>query len=567
MVERIVEIELGTGKAAETEVPEPYKNLSGRGLISAMLLDEIDPACDPLGKENMLIFTPGLLAGTLFSSSNRLSAGAKSPLTGGIKEANAGGMAAHQLGKLKIRAIKIKGTKDLKNLIGIKIDRKGVTFEDLSGLRGKGTYESAALLKDKYGKHCGIMVIGPAGEMKMSTACINVTDKDDEPCRNLGRGGLGAVMGSKGIKAIIIDDSDCPRVDSGNVKAKELTREFAKQLREHPVTGEMFPKFGTVMTLMNVNGLGGLPTRNFSRGEFEHAENLSGQTLNETITARGGMSAHACMPGCVIRCSNRYADKDGNHLVGSVDFETVCLLGSNLELQSLDQVVELNYLCNDIGVDTMETGVALGVLCEAGAVEFGNYESIGQAIESLGKGEGIGQTLGAGAAACGKAYNVTRVPVVKNQGMAAYDPRIVKGMGITYALSPMGADHTAGNAITLEAEHTDPNGKVPLVRDLHINTVVYDSLGVCIFTGRVMNKNTWFLEEMLKALRGWDVTFEELRDMAKAALKREIKFNRLAGIGPEADRLPEFMRTEKLSPNDMVFEIPQEEMEELYNFS
>lgn len=566
MADVIIEIDLDNNTVNTKEVPGKYERLSGRALISAVLLNEVDPACDPLGKENILIFTPGLLAGTLFSSSNRLSAGAKSPLTGGIKEANAGGMAAHQLAKLGVRALILKGAGSTGELRGIRITKDGVTFEDLASLKGAGTYESAAALKERFGKHCGVMVIGPAGELKMPAACINVTDKDNEPCRNLGRGGLGAVMGSKEIKALIIDDSGCPRAGEDNERVKELTKKFAKMLREHPVTGEMFPKFGTVMTLMNVNGLGGLPTRNFSRGEYEHAENLSGQKLNETITARGGTAAHACMPGCVIRCSNRYADTNGKHLVGSVDFETVCLLGSNLEIDSLDQVAELNYLCNNIGVDTMETGVALGVLCEAGKAAFGDYESIKAAVLSLETGEGIGNALGRGAVFCGKEFGVERVPAVKGQGMAAYDPRVVKGMGLTYALSPMGADHTAGNAITLAAEHSDPAGKVPLVRDLHINTVIYDSLGICLFTGRVMNSNTYFLEEMLKALRGWDISFEDLREMAREALRREVEFNRRAGFTEKDDRLPDFMRSEKLSPNDMVFEIPQEEMERLYDF-
>jgi aldehyde:ferredoxin oxidoreductase len=373
-------------------------------------------------------------------------------------------------------------------------------------------------------------------------------------------------MGSKGLKAIIIDDDATEPLSKRSDEAKAIIKEFAGMLREHPVTGEMFPKFGTAMTLLNVNGLGGLPTRNFSSGRYEKAEEIGGPRLNEIITERGGMAAHACMPGCVIRCSNRYADKAGKHLVGSIDFETVCLMGANLDISDFDQIAELNLRCNDIGIDTMETGVALGVLCEAGALRFGDYQGILRAVEAVGKGEPLGRLLGAGAAACGKAYGVTRVPVVKNQGMAAYDPRVIKGMGVTYAISPMGADHTAGNAITLEAEHTDPEGKVPLVRNLHVQTVVYDSLGVCLFTGRVMNSNTHFLERMLKTLWGWEVTIEELRKMAKEALERELEFNRRAGFTPAHDRLPDFMYTEKLEPNGMAYDIPSDETGRLYDF-
>ena len=551
----------------ETSVPAGYEYLSGRGLISKTLLDEVDPTCHPLSPANRLIFAPGMFAGTFLSSCNRLSAGAKSPLTGGIKEANSGGGAAFMLGKLGIRALKITGApKETDKLTGLRITKDGVSFEDLTDLKQKGTYEATALLKKRFGEKTCIISIGPAGEMRMAAACVDVTDMEGEPCRNLGRGGLGAVMGSKGLKAVIIDDEDTEPLSKHSGEAKGIIKEFAKMLREHPVTGEMFPKFGTAMTLLNVNGLGGLPTRNFSSGRYGKAEEIGGQRLNEIITERGGMTAHACMPGCVIRCSNKYSDKAGRHKVGSIDFETICLMGSNLDLSDYDQIAELNLRCNDIGIDTIETGVALGVLCEAGALRFGDYEGILAAVEAVGKGEPLGRLLGAGAAACGKAYGLTRVPVVKNQGMAAYDPRVIKGMGVTYAMSPMGADHTAGNAITLEAEHTDPEGKVPLVRGLHVNTVVYDSLGVCIFTGRVMNSNTHFLERMLKALWGWEITIGELRHMAEEALSRELEFNRRAGFTSALDRLPDFMYTEKLPPNGMTYDIPDDETEKVYDF-
>ncbi|MFW5769220.1 MAG: aldehyde ferredoxin oxidoreductase C-terminal domain-containing protein [Spirochaetota bacterium] len=551
----------------ETPVPAGYEYLSGRGLISKTLLDEVDPTCHPLSPANPLIFAPGMFAGTYLSSCNRLSAGAKSPLTGGIKESNSGGVAAFMLGKLGIRALKLTGASgDTDKLAGLRISKEGVSFEDLTELKGKGTYETTALLRKRFGEKTCIISIGSAGEMLMAAACIGVTDMEGEPCRNLGRGGLGAVMGSKGLKAIIIDDTGTEPLSKHSGEAKTIIKEFAKMLREHPVTGEMFPKFGTAMTLLNVNGLGGLPTRNFTSGRYEKAEEIGGPRLYEIITERGGMPAHACMPGCVIRCSNKYSDKAGRHMVGSIDFETICLMGSNLDLSDYDQIAELNLRCNDIGIDTIETGVALGVLCEAGALRFGDFEGILSAVEAVGKGEPLGRLLGAGAAACGKAYGLTRVPVVKNQGMAAYDPRVVKGMGVTYAMSPMGADHTAGNAITLEAEHTDPEGKVPLVRGLHVNTVVYDSLGVCIFTGRVMNSNPHFLERMLKALWGWEITIEELRHMAEEALNRELEFNRRAGFTSAHDRLPGFMYTEKLPPSGMTYDIPVDETEKVYDF-
>ena len=560
-------IDCGTRKIDESPVPEKYRRLSGRGLTSRLLLEEMDPACHPLSGENILVLAPGLFAGSPFSSSNRLSAGAKSPLTGGIKEANSGGVAAHKLGKLGYRALILTGKPSEKfPSWGLKISKKGISFEDLSDLAGKNSYESAREIKNRFGKNVGCAIIGWAGEMCLSTACIDVTDMEGEPCRNLGRGGLGAVMGSKGIKAIIFDDEGTEPVTKGNSEAMAIIKEFAGMLREHPVTGEKFPMFGTAMTLLNVDGLGGLPTRNFSAGTYEDAEMIGAPKLHDTIEERGGLTAHACMPGCVIRCSNKYVDKKGEPVVGSVDFETICLLGSNIGLSDLDQVAELNLLCNDIGIDTMETGVALGVLCEAGLFEFGDFNSIRDAVRQIGEGTPLGRLLGSGADACGKAYGVTRVPTVKGQGMAAYDPRVIKGMGVTYALSPMGADHTAGNAITLEADHTDPADKVNMVRDLHVNTMLLDTMGVCIFTGRVMLKNLHFIERMLHAMYGWDVTVDELKKEAEQSLLAEVEFNRRAGITEASDDLPHFMRTEKLPPLDMTFEITAAEMKELYNF-
>jgi len=562
---KIIRIDLSTLTIKEEEAPEEYKYLGGRGLTSTILLREVDPTCHPLSEENKLVIAPGLLAGTFLSSSNRLSVGAKSPLTGGIKESNSGGVVAYKLARLGIKAIILEGKLKKENeLIGIKIDKNGVSFEDLSYLKGCTVYYSAEKLFEKYGRNVGLMIIGPAGEMKLPAATINVTDVDGEPCRTLARGGLGAVMGSKGIKAIIVDDSDV-KVET-NEKIKTVIRKFALALKENPVTGESLAKYGTAGTLMIVNNLGGLPTRNFSQGTFEKAENISGETLYETISKRGGMPSHNCMPGCVIRCSNKYVDENGKPIVGSLEYETLCLLGSNLGIGSLDQIAILNKLCNDYGVDTIEIGVTLGVLAEAGLMEFGDFERAKELIEEIGKGTPLGRLIGSGATVCGKVFGVERVPVVKNQGMAAYDPRVIKGNGVTYATSPMGADHTAGNTITMNVDHLDPKGKIEISRDLQIITAVFDSLGLCIFTMRVVLQHPELLEEILEAF-GWKTTFEELKQVSKLILLREREFNRRAGFTKAHDRLPEFMKKEPLPPHNVVFDIDDKELDRVFDFA
>jgi aldehyde:ferredoxin oxidoreductase len=568
MVRKIIEVDCGSRKTTEKEVPAKYRRLWGRGLTSAIVNDHVAPTAHPLGELNSLVIAPGLMAGSTLSSCNRLSAGAKSPLTGGIKESNSGGVAAYKLGRLGIRALVLKGScrKDDFPSLGLKISNEGVSFEDLSFVKGKNTYEASKLLLEKFGKKVGLLLIGSAGERRLSSACISINDMEGEPCRNLGRGGLGAVMGSKGLKAIIIDDSDCKNPYAKNEAVKRITKDFATTLREHPVTGEKFAMYGTAMTLLNVNALGGLPTNNFSKGIFAEAERIGAPMLHETIKSRGGLTAHSCMPGCVIRCSNKYVRADGSPLVGSVDYENISLLGSNIGISDLDEVAELNYLCNDIGIDTIETGVALGVLAEAGLFSFGDYKGARRIIEEIGGGTPLGHIAASGGTTCGRVYGITRVPSVKGQGMAAYDPRAIKGLGVTYAMSPMGADHTAGNAIVLDIDHQNPRVQVDAVRDLHINTTILDILGMCFFTARVSLADPKVIEGLVEAFTGEHIGYEELREISKQTLLTEREFNRRAGLGEESERVPEFMEHEALPETGSVFDVTTEELGEFYNF-
>ena len=353
----ILDIDVNSLTIERKPVPERFQRLGGRAFTSTLVAEQVPPLCHPLGAENALVIAPGLLAGTPLSSANRLSAGAKSPLTGGIKECNSGGVLAYKLARLGIRGIRIRGTRPAQDPPhGIRVDGRGAHFESLADLKGSLIYPAVTTLRARYGERAGYLLIGPAGEMRLPTACLSVTDPEGEACRNLARGGLGAVLGAKGIKAVIADDSQVPRAGGTSIEVKELVRKFAGELRAHPVTGEKFPKYGTSMTLLNVNGLGGLPTRNFRAGRFELAERIGAEALFDAISRRGGQTTHACMPGCVIRCSNKYVDPQGSPVVGSLDYETLCLLGSNIGIGDLDQIAELNRLCNDIGIDTMETG-------------------------------------------------------------------------------------------------------------------------------------------------------------------------------------------------------------------
>lgn len=563
---RIIRIDLTNNTIKEEQLKEEWKHLGGRGLTSTIISEEVPPTCHPLSTENKLVFAPGLISGTTLSSSNRLSVGGKSPMTGGIKEANSGGVAAYRLARLGIKALILEGRVTEKDKwVGIHIDANGISIESLDEYKDVYTWETSDKLIEKYGKNTGVISIGPAGEKRMPIASIHITDIEGEPCRVAARGGLGAVMGSKGVKAITVNDKDSTVRPGKSEAAKAAIKKFNTAVRENPVTGDIFGKLGTARTLGVVNDLGGLPTRNFSQGSFEKADDIGGQALYDTITSRGGLPTHACMPGCLIRCSNKYVSNDGTPVVGSVDYETLCLLGSNIGIGNLDHIAHLNRLCNDIGLDTIEAGVTIGVLCDAGVMDFGDYKRAVELLEAVPTGSPLGTLVGAGSVVCAKAYGVERIPATKGQGMAAYDPRVIKGQGVTYATTPMGADHTAGNAIVAQGDHKDPTGKVQISVDLQLFTAVQDNLGLCIFTTRPINEDMTILEDAVKGIAGWDTTIDELKAFGKSIIVKEHEFNLKAGISPEADRLPGFMRTEALPPNNLVFEMDEDEFQTVWS--
>lgn len=563
-MDHIIRIDMQNKLVKYEKIPEEYKYLGGRGLTSTLLLNEVNPTCHPLGKNNKLVIAPGLLSGTTLSSSNRLSFGAKSPLTGGIKESNSGGVVAYKLARLGIKAIVIEENPIDNELICLKINKDGVSFDKNSEINGRGTYYSTKKLFEKYGSTVGIMLIGMAGERRLASACINCTDVDGDPCRTAGRGGLGAILGSKGIKAIIVDDKDIILSKTKTTESKEIVKEFARELRKNPVTGELLRKYGTAKNILLLNNLKGLPTRNFSMGQFENAKKISGEKMAELIKKRGGETTHGCMPGCVIQCSNIYVDKNGVKIVSSLEYETICLLGSNLGIDNLDAIAIMNRLCNDIGVDTIETGAALGVLAEAGELKFGDTNRAIELLKEVENGTPLGRLIASGAGACGIAYGVSKVPIVKNQAIPAYDPRVIKGNGVTYATSPMGADHTYANTIILPINHTDKEGKVESSKNLQIEMAIMDTLGICVFAWKVLSAKLGLRERILKLYTGWEAEEDDLRRLGKIIVLRERAFNKKAGFTKYHDRLPEFILSENLKPQNAVFDITDEEIDAMF---
>lgn len=551
------------------ETPTSWQLLGGRGLSAKILLDEVDPECDPLGPNNKLIFAPGLLTGHRLSSLDRISIGGKSPLTGGIKEANAGGRTGYHLANLGIKAFIIEDRPEEENWTVIHLSKHGVRFDSASSYIGQGVYQVASRLIEKYGDEVAIALIGPGGEMKMMAAGIQNLDKDKVPSRIAARGGLGAVMGSKCIKAIVIDAKEGVNPSIANHEDyKQARKKFTEAVTDHPQSS-VYADYGTAGMLSICNGFGGLPTRNFSSGVFEDAENIGGDRLREILLERGAPSntTHACMAGCVIKCSNVVGEQEGEQVIVSpIEYETIGLMGSNLGINDLDMIAKLNYEVNDIGVDSIEVGAALGVASDAGLMEFGDGERALSLVQEIREGTHLGRILGNGAAVVGKVLGVERVPVVKGQAISAYDPRAIKSVGVTYATSPQGADHTCGLTIRAKVKHTDPNGQVEISRKAQINVAGYDSLGVCLMAGFGISVGFSVIPELVNSIYGSTVGEGFLQELGKETLSFEREFNRRAGFTPQDDRLPEWMTREPLPPHDVVFDVSKEDIDSLFDF-
>ncbi|MDA8227974.1 MAG: aldehyde ferredoxin oxidoreductase [Desulfitobacterium hafniense] len=546
------------------KLEESHSLLGGRALIARLLLDEVKATCEPLGRHNKLIFAPGLLGGSKVFSSGRISIGAKSPLTGGAKESNGGGLVGLKLGRLGYKAVIIEDLpKDNKKYL-LKVSKDGAELLPAEDYWGLGVYETARLLIDCFGKNAAISLIGQAGEYKLSGAGIANTDTDGVPSRFSGRGGLGAVMGSKGIKAVIIDDTGTQLKEPANgEKLKELARQFKRLLDESPVA-KTYTVYGTAAMLEITNALGGLPTRNFTTGSYEKADNISGERLYEVITSRKGKPSHACMPGCLIRCSNVYVDEKGSEIVAPLEYETIALMGSNLDIDNFDAIAKLNYLCNDYGLDTIETGAALGVAMAAGLIPFGDVEGAINLVHEIGKGTVVGRVLGMGALITGKVLGVTEVPVVKGQAMPGYEPRGVKGTGVTFATSAMGADHTAGNTIRAKVDHNSAEGQTTLSRNAQYTSPIYDDLGLCMFVSVVYGSNPGLLCQIVNAQRGTDFDKDCLFKLAGDTVKWERKFNQKAGFSNVHDRLPEHFYELTNPAANTVFDITDEELDQVH---
>lgn len=564
-MKKLLRIQLDTKTYEITELDEGYRHLGGRGLTSTLIANEVPPLCDALGPENKLVFAAGILAGTTVPNSGRLSIGAKSPLTGTIKESNAGGTAAVKLARLGLQAIVVEGCSD--ELVSIHIIKDAVTFASAKPIDRKGNHDIIAYGREKYGKKTSIISIGQAGQMGLTASAISVTAPDFHP-RMAARGGLGAVMGAKKLKAIFIDDTGGEVVRPENKPLfQRSVKQFAEGLSAHPLI-EGLKTFGTSLLVNMINEMGALSTKNYSQGQFEGAEKISGEKMVELMATRPNAQAtHRCTNGCIIGCSQVFTDEAGKPVVAGLEYETLALMGANCMIDDLDVIASMNSICNDVGVDTMDVGGAIAVAMEGGLLEWGDGQAALSMVKEIGNSTERGRMIGNGCQFTSEKLNVKRAPTVKGQCMSGYDPRVLKGTGVTYATSTMGADHTCGNALPSPANPDyDPSassGQATVSQFLQHYCAAVDTLGMCLFAMLPPLDIPELQRVITDCVAGfWGQKLEDdyLLKLGAEVSRTERRFNNAAGFDEADDRLPAFFREEPLSPSGERFDITEEEL-------
>ncbi len=571
---KFVTIDMASGSIRKESVPQAYEGLGGRGLTSIMIDNEVPATCDPLGLENKLIIAPGLLSGTSLVNTSRLSIGAKSPLTGGIKESNVGGTVAADLAHLGITAIIVEGKPAHGGCHILKINLAGnAELIDGTAYKGMRTYALVAKLKKTYGEKNSVTCIGPAGEFQLTAASIQTTDTDGRPCRAAGRGGLGAVMGSKGLKAIIVAQggkATDPLADPELFKAP--AKRYAKAVKE---SSAELAQLGSAVLVAPINAVGAFPTCNAKFGQFEEIDKITGETMAEIIKQRGGKTTHKGCAQCIINCSNEYVDEDGKYVTSSLEYETIWSMGAMIGNADLDVIAKLDFLCDDIGLDTISTGVAIAVAMDAGYKPFGEGPAAVAMLEEVAEGTEFGKIIGNGPAAVGRHFNHARVPVVKGQSIAAYDPRAIQGMAVTYATSPMGADHTAGWVVAENLQEFggtldrfSAQGQVETSRNSQLNMAAVDTVGICDFAQSGFGAPGGLANvcNMIAAKLGKPFSEKDWHALGIRILKAERAFNRRAGFSFKDDRLPKMFYEEPLPPHNKVVVISDEEMDQTFDF-
>ena len=395
-------------------------------------------------------------------------------------------------------------------------------------------------------------------------ATVACTDMDGMPSRHAARGGPGAVMGSKGVKAIVVDDTGTsPAVAKRKAAFQKCVKEYAKFMEENRGAGlvRSYGQMGGLVWMSDRNQC--LPVRNFTSGMFEGAGKIGGREAVEYLTSLGGQWGIACMSGCLQSCSNIIRDKKGNYVTSALEYETSAMLGANLGIDDIHAIANMSRLDDDYGLDDIEMGATLGVAVDAGLMDFGDSAKAIALINEVGQGTTLGRILGEGVTVTARVFGISRVPAVKGLAVPAHDPRVENGTGVTYCTSALGADHTA--AVVLRRQET-PAEAVRVSKQDQIDVAVIDSLGLCYIAFFERAYPLENVTEIINAQCGLDLSYEDVQGIGKTVLKEERAFNLNAGFAPVADRLPEFFKEEPLPPRNLVFDVTDSELDSFWDF-
>ncbi len=558
---KILRVSMNTQSASFENLPADWTYLGGSALIAKILNKEVPPLCDPLGAENKLIIACGPLAGTRAPQMGRVSVGAKSPLTQGIKEANSGGPAGQYLDRLGLRAIVFEQAPNDGKLYCLVITKDKTELVSAEEYRGMKNYDLVSAIHEKYSDKVAVICTGLAGERQYKGASVSLTDIFGDPSRNAARGGLGAVMGSKGLKAIILDPAGTDQIAVSDPEAfRKTVRDWADVLK-HDVSISLYSRFGTPFAINNSAGHGTLPAMNYRSGRPENFTEVSGNNIQKILFERGG-KMHGCMPGCLVQCSIIYPDKDGKKICAAYEYETIALLGTNLGITDNDAIARLKFMCDDIGIDAIEAGSALGVAAEAGLMNWGDEQGATALLHEIEKETPLGFALGGGVVTTARHLNVDRVPAFKGQALPAHDPRAVKGTGVTYFSSPMGADHTAGLTYRLPK---DKNEQIETSLKTQIKASACDAFGYCLNAVPGGEPVYPFFAKLMNARFGLEMTDDDVMNVAKQLLRDQLAFNTKAQFSEIDTEIPAFFREELIAPTHSVFDVNETEIKNLWS--
>jgi len=515
--------------------------IGGRGLGARLLWDMVGPDVEPLAPENVLIFTNGPLTGTGYQTSNRFSVTTKSPLTGTVLDANSGGFWGMQFKKAGYDVMIIRGKAEKPVWIEIKNDV--ITFHDASELWGMRVFALTEKLGQNNNKR-NVLCIGPAGENLIRVASI-MNDRE----RALARGGPGAVMGSKNLKAIVVEGKDRTTIEDQD-RFKFLLYETRKLLAASPLTSQALPEFGTVVLMNIINNIGALSTRNHQQTQFEGADAISGEELTDKYLVKNS-SCWACPIGCTRISRTEKVEGEGP------EFESTWAFGAQCGVDDLAAIIEVNALCNDLGLDTISAGSTIACameLSEKGYMDsdlrFGRADLLAPTVEAMASRRDLGSDLADGSRRLATKYGHPELSMSsKGLEMPAYDPRGLQGQGLLYATSNRGGCHMRGNMIGLEVlglpkliDRFQVQGKSSFVILNQNSNAAIDSLVLCKFTN--MGVADEYFARVLSAVTGIQYATGDMIKVGERVWNLERLYNNREGFTTKDDSLPPRLLTE-----------------------